>query len=157
MINYYLHQNKLGTAKEDSLFLARVQSNLNVNHDDMVNLMANKNTTVSRQDIVVVMDLLKEVVEEQLILGNSVKSNIARFGLSLGGGFTSTSDEIDSTKHRLRVKTTPNSQLVSTIQNKSTLSRVRYNPVTPVIDTIYDMTNQSYSSDLEAGSLIELR
>ncbi|WP_028972495.1 DNA-binding domain-containing protein [Spirochaeta cellobiosiphila] len=157
MINYYLHQNKLGTAKEDSLFIARVKPNLHVNHDDMIGLMANKNTTVSRQDIVVVMDLLKEVLEEQLVLGNTVSTNIGRFYVSLGGGFASTSDEYDNTKHSLRIKAKPNTQLVSTVQGKSSVSRVRYNPVTPVIDTIYDMTSQSFSSDLVAGALIELR
>ncbi|WP_028974996.1 DNA-binding domain-containing protein [Spirochaeta cellobiosiphila] len=157
MIKYYLHQNKLTTAKEESRYLARIKSHRNISQEDLLSIMAHKNTTVSRQDILVVMDLLEEVVGEQLLQGNMVDTSIARFSLSVRGGFSNPQEDLSSDKHKLHLNAQPSNKLVKLIDTEARLSRVKHSAIRPLIDRLYDMSSQEYGEEFSRGTLMEIR
>ncbi|MDC7223597.1 MAG: DNA-binding domain-containing protein, partial [Spirochaetales bacterium] len=61
-INYYLRENPLSNS-EENLFTAQVKNAITLDQEGLIDAMLGKNTTVTRQDILVVLDLFEETVK----------------------------------------------------------------------------------------------
>jgi len=98
-INYYLRENHLSTS-EESRFMACVKKKETLKQDDLIELMVGKNTTVTRQDVLVVLNLLKETITDQILSGFSIITDFFKARISIRGGFRSGSDEFDGLRHK---------------------------------------------------------
>ena len=101
-IRYSLKENKLPVPNAPA-YVAQVRGYKMVTHEQLVNLMAKANTTVSRQDIIVVLDLLESAVKEQLLNGNNVVTNLFAARVSIQGGFEARNAEYENGVHKVKV------------------------------------------------------
>jgi len=155
-INYYLRKNHLSTSDENR-YVACVQKKEPIYQEDLIKDMLRKNTTVTRQDILVVMDLLKESVMDNLLLGFPIYSDLFKAGISIRGGFSSSYDEIDPAKHQLSVNLNASSDLKKQLLKRAELDTVRYEAPSPSIREIYDYGSNENSLNFTRGSLIHIR
>jgi hypothetical protein len=75
--------------------------------DFIVNEMAAKNTTVSRQDIIVVLDLFSEMVKDLLRKGFSIRTNLFSAYVTIRGPFGSEKETFSHGKHSLNINIEP--------------------------------------------------
>ena len=70
--------------------------------------MAKRNTTVSRQDIIVVLDLYEEIIAEQLYTGNSVSTSFFNAYMGIKGWFGSDEEDFTQGKQELKMSMSMN-------------------------------------------------
>jgi hypothetical protein len=99
-MNYYLRKNPL-TAESDYPYMARVARKETLHQDGVIDRMLKKNTTVTRQDILVMLNLMKETVMEEALSGNPIITDLFRVQPGIRGGFLSSDDEYDPVRHRI--------------------------------------------------------
>lgn len=155
-INYYLRKNPLSTSDEN-LYTAMVRKKETLRQEDVINAMLGKNTTVTRQDIIVVLDLLKETVTEQILSGYPVNTDLFKAGISIRGGFLSTSDEFDDDRHRVCVNMNASPSFKRELAFLSQVERVDPRVTAPVIRQIFDFASGGFSTHFAPGGLVEIK
>jgi hypothetical protein len=155
-INYYLRKNQLSTSEENR-YMACIKNKETLYQEDLINVMLGKNTTVTRQDIIVVLDLMKESLKEQILSGYSINTELFKTNLSINGGFSSMADEFDPNLHQVCVNMNASSEFKRELAFNASVERVLPSIKAPLIEQIYDFNSKSFTSDLSAGCLIELR
>ncbi|WP_028974640.1 DNA-binding domain-containing protein [Spirochaeta cellobiosiphila] len=155
-INYYLEPNNLQN-KELKKYVARVIAKDSLSQEDILNIMASKNTTVSRQDIMVVLDLLTEVIKAELLVGNRINMDLFKASTSIGGGFPEENSEFDPDEHKVRVNLNPSKELKSYILKGASFQKCHPNQKYPKINLIYNFEANNYGPDYSPGQVIELQ
>ena len=102
IMNYSIEKKTLAATRGD-IFTGRIHHNQVLGMESLIDIMAHKNTTITRQDIIGVMDLFNEVVLDNIAKGNMISTPLFRTGFSLKGEFSSLSDKIDYRKHKMRL------------------------------------------------------
>ena len=102
IINYCIEKRNLPASKGE-VFTGRILHRQVIRQEGLIDIMAHRNTTLSRQDIIGVLDLFHEVVLDNIEKGNMVSTPLFRTGFSLKGEFSSLTDKIDYRKHKPRV------------------------------------------------------
>ena len=77
--------------------------------DQIVTLMTLKNTTISREEIELVLRQLKQVVTQQILAGYPVIMDLFKAQVTIKGGFTDGEDEFDGRRHYVNVSMSANS------------------------------------------------
>ncbi|WP_028974304.1 DNA-binding domain-containing protein [Spirochaeta cellobiosiphila] len=155
MINYYLIKSELDTNQEEP-YVAHINHNQVLDQNDLIKVMAHKNTTVTRQDILVVLDLFEEVIEDQLLLGNKISTNLFQFKLSLGGRFKNRTESYDKKKHQLRALCNLNLSFKKRISRLASLTAIQKRKSHIAIDTIMDFGSSS-GRHITPGGLCEIK
>lgn len=155
-VSYYLCENPLSTSDENA-YMARVKNALTLDQDDLIEVMLGKNTTVTRQDIVVVLDLLKESIKEQVLAGNTLLTDIFKARVSIKGGFTDYSDEFDSDRHKVCVNMNAATEFKKDLAYSAKLDRIKENNNAPMLKQVYSYATKSYTTELSAGGLITIK
>jgi hypothetical protein len=99
-IRYYLIRNPFNSSGE-SRYTARMQKNGLLYQEELIGEMLKKRTSLTRQNIIAVLDLLKETVAEQVLRGNAVHTDLFRADVSIRGDFDSFDERFDDSKHRV--------------------------------------------------------
>ena len=73
-IRYTLQKNKL-KGQDTAPYTAQVQSGRTVGQDEIIATMAKMNASVSRQETLVVLDLMKDVITDILLAGWQFQTN----------------------------------------------------------------------------------
>ena len=102
IINYCIEKRNLPASKGE-VFAGRILHRQVIRQEGLIDIMVHRNTTLSRQDIIGVLDLFQEVVLDNIEKGNMVSTPLFRTGFSLKGEFLSLTDKIDYRKHKPRV------------------------------------------------------
>jgi len=154
-INYYLRKNPLATS-ENNQFMARISKKDTLRQAEVIKHMMKRNTTVSRQDIMIVLDLMKETVTDLVKDGYPVIMDLFKVRAGIRGGFTSLKDEFDMNRHRLALNLNASSEFKKDISDNGSVEKSSYLFKKPEIGDIYDFQSRSYSTQLSAGRLIAL-
>ena len=155
-IRYSVRENRLPVPNAPA-FVAQVYGYKTVTRDQLVNLMTNANTTVSRQDILVVLDLLDNAVREQLLNGHRVMTGLFNARVSIKGGFESARTDFTPDVHRVQVSMTADRDLKRFLSRNARLEKVRLKPRLPEVDSVYDFTTDTVNGSLTRGHLAELK
>ncbi|MDC7219450.1 MAG: DNA-binding domain-containing protein [Spirochaetales bacterium] len=155
-IDYYLRENYLSTSEENR-YMANVVKKKTVEQEELINIMLGKNTTVTRQDTLVVMDLLKETVMEQILSGFPVKTDLFKANVSIRGSFVSSDDSFDSTRHKVCVNIKPADDFKADLIKNAQVEHVDPNQSQPFIRQVFDYESQELRDDLASGALIGLK
>ena len=110
-IRFSLKANCL-QGQETSPFKAQVRAYKTMNREEMIADMAEMNASVSRQEIIVVLDLMKAVIKKYLLMGFRVKTDLFNAQVTVKGGFASDEDEYDPARHAVRVRMAPGKSLL---------------------------------------------
>ena len=155
-INFYLRKNHLSTTDENK-YMAQVVTKPIVGMDELVEIMMGKNTTVTRQDMIVVLDLFKETVMEQILSGYPVKTNLFKTNVSIKGGFADTGDEYDKERHTVCANMAPIMDFRKELAFRADVEQVDPSKKAPFIRQVFDYETQEFRLEFNAGALIGLR
>ena len=141
----------------EGYFAMIVRSANAIDHDGLVALMAKKNTTVSRQDIIVVLDLFRETIIDRLAHGYNVSSNLVNAYVAIKGTFANTDESFDKHKHDLVINVSPETTLASEVEKAAQLRKVDHGPGKPVIKSFYDLKSKTTNGSATAGFVAEIK
>ena len=155
-ILYSLRENPFSRGKEDK-FIASMRTNEVLDKEDLIDAMLWKNTTLSRQDILAVMDLMRETVEEKIIEGHRVSTDFFKAGASIKGGFRTCTDRFDPKRHSIAVSLNASPQFCRDISLRAGVERINPLDRNPLIRDFYDYAGSRYGAVLSAGGLVALK
>jgi hypothetical protein len=155
-MNYYLRKNPLA-GESDFPYMARVARKETLRQDDVIDRMLKKNTTVTRQDILVVLDLMKETVREEALSGNPIITDLFKIQPGIRGGFTTSDDEFDGSRHRVILNLNASPDFKKEFLKSAELAKVGAREDKLVIEQIFDYATWAPGETFPAGGTIELR
>lgn len=154
-INYSIKENRM-RSPESPLFLACVHRSKRVTQDELVQLMVERNTMMSGEDIRAVLGLLQQVVTSQLLRGNSVSTDLFFARVSIKGTFESTESEFDRAKQRVVPCLSPSSRLAKSIV-PAQVEKIRDTKPCPVIDSLLDYKTGTQNTSVSSGFTAEVK
>ncbi|MBN2628712.1 MAG: hypothetical protein JXA95_18760 [Spirochaetales bacterium] len=85
-----------------SRYVAKVKKPGILYQEDLIDAMLYKNTTLTRQDILGVLDLMRETVREKTMSGYSVHTDLFRAGVRIKGDFYTPGDQVEARGYALK-------------------------------------------------------
>ncbi|MBN2352198.1 MAG: hypothetical protein JXD23_06465 [Spirochaetales bacterium] len=155
-IRFSLKANRL-LGRETSPFKAQVRSYKTIGREEMLADMAGMNASVSRQEIIVVLDLMKAVMQKYLLAGFRVKTDLFNAQLTVKGGFASEEDEFDPDRHTVRVRMAPAADLRKAVAHDARMEKIRDEEPEPELDRVYDFETQSKNGTVSPGHIAEVK
>ena len=157
-ITYVVRKCNLVDQENKEGYFALVLHGRNViDHDGIVREMSEKNTTVSRQDIISVLDLYRETIIRRLQQGFKVYSSLFSAHVSIRGTFASDKESFDPARHELHVKVSPDQALLKRVVKGAELRKLDTDPEVPVLKTYFDINTETTNSIATAGFAAEIR
>jgi hypothetical protein len=114
-IHYIIRDNNL--SNPSSPYFGRVIKTRTVNFDEVINRMDQSGSTVSRADILSVMETFHSVLESYLADGASVHTPHANFSSGISGVFKDKNDHFDRSRHRIIGSVNPGNRLRAFYKN----------------------------------------
>lgn len=152
MIKYALRENLL-TAEPDD-YMAQVTDAKVYSLDEVIDRMTRRGTTVTRTDIVAIMQLYGEecaaIVEE----GGCLNTPLVNTSYSITGVFAGEDDSFDKSRHTLKLNVTPGTLLKEAVKKAKT-TKVESSSTDPYITKVSDKVSAS-TSEVKAGSVMEI-
>jgi len=99
MIPYAVSENHLTSDPDDHL--ARVISVGTVDQDALVDDIIKRGTTVTRPDLLAVLDTYHKAIIDRLLEGYRITTPTANYGVTIKGCFEGPADEFDHSRHLL--------------------------------------------------------
>ena len=155
-ILYKVIENKL-VSRNTQPYLARVIRKRHLDRDALIDIMDSSNTTVSRQDIIVVFDLMEKVMEEQLLLGNTVSTNFFTVRAGIIGGFASAEDEYDYPRNEVRATIALRPSFSRNLSRNARCVKIDHTVPVPVIDKVIDYRSLAVNSSVSPGNIVEIQ
>ncbi len=118
VLHYEIIRNQLDNGTK---YIGNIISTLTYSNEAIIEEIVKRNSTVTRQEALAVIDLYEEIIRQILRKGNTVTTGIFRASLSMRGAFESKTDKIDYRKHSARVVIRPASGL-----NKKVCTGIRF-------------------------------
>jgi len=137
--------------------MASVKKKKTVEQPELIKIMQGKGTGVTRQDMVVVLDLFRETIMEQILSGYPVKTDLFKANVSIRGGFATIDDEFDRSKHTVNVNLHPVNTFKKDLADRAMVETYIPKTQAPNIRKIFDFDSQELREDFTAGSLINLK
>jgi len=158
-IQYYLTNNPFDSSSpsaKQNRYIAKVKKQGIVYQEELVEEMLKKNTSLTRQDILAVISLMKESLMEKIHRGYAVHTELFRAGTSIKGDFKSLSDKFDPEKHRLCFSMKAPLDLQKEIESQAAVQQVRQEKQQPLIRSIYRFEENRSSHRFLPGDLVEI-
>jgi hypothetical protein len=155
-IRFFLKANPL-RGRDITPYLARIRSYKTMSREEMIADMAGMNASVSRQEIIVVLDLMKAVIQKYLLSGFRVKTDLFNARLTMQGGFSSDEDEYDPGRHTVRVRMAPAADLKKAVAHAARMEKIRADKPEPKLDHVYDFETQSRDGTVSPGHVAEVK
>lgn len=104
-INFSLYKNNLSS--EANQYRAVVQASGTMDYEQIVDLVVKQNSTVTRADVLAVLDNFFTVIEDALLLGFNVNTPGINGRVSIKGGFEGQNDGFVAGRNRVEASFTP--------------------------------------------------
>ena len=155
-IRYTLRENSL-QGRDSAPYTARIQSGRTVGQDEIIATMAKMNASVSRQETLVVLDLLKDVITDILLAGNRASTDLFNVGLSLCGGFASEGDEFSADRHEVNVRLRPAAGLKKAVVTSARFARISADEPAPKVRRVYDHGSRTENTAVSPGQTAQIK
>ena len=118
-IKYVLQENNLTSDPDD--YMARVRPVGTAEMETIIERMIQQGSTVTRADIVSVLEDYYTAIENMLLEGMNVTTPLANFSLSIKGVFNGADDRFDPARHQLSASVTAGTRLRKTLRERAEL------------------------------------
>lgn len=135
-IKYSLHENHLPNGGNS--YRARVEYTSLIDLEGVLERMVLQHSTVTRADMLAVLEEFLNAVLELLLLGMRVVTPFGEFGLTIKGSFESTEDRYQASRHQIELVLKPGKRLDREFRRRARAKKVEGNVPYP---TLYGYTN----------------
>ncbi|GHT70188.1 hypothetical protein FACS189452_10880 [Bacteroidia bacterium] len=136
MLEYSLHENLLTERTDD--FAAQPHVKNSYKRDQLIELMLQRGTLVTKTDIIAVLNNLEETVDYIVRNGGTVTLPLFDTGFSIGGVFDSAMDTFDPARHKLHV-TIRKGSVLRTAEKEVKLTKINSAPPQPSVQKVLNI------------------
>ena len=152
MLKYCLRENLLTAAPDD--YMAQVTDSQVFTLEDVIDRMVKRGTTVTRTDLVAIMQLYTQecsfIVEE----GGTLNTPLINTSMSISGVFDGADDAFDKKRHTVNLNINAGTALKTAVGKVKTI-KTETASTDPYITSVLDKLNGS-SDEVKIGSVMEI-
>ncbi len=152
-INFSLYKNNLNT--EANQFRAVVQSAGTMDYEQIVDLVVKQNSTVTRADVLAVLDNFCTVIEDALLLGFNVNTPCVNGRVSVKGGFDGPNDGFTPGRNRVEASFTPGPRIRRKMQQAQVQKQESSERLPRPLDYT-DMNSGETNSQITPGGMAQV-
>ena len=154
MLKYSLVENLLTERPDD--YSAIAYSITSLDKEAIITRMLNRGTTLTRTDILAVLNNLEETVAAALLEGNNVTLPLFNTSFSISGVFESPMDSFDGNRHKLNINLTKGLKLRE-IESKVKFEKTNAASPQPQIQEVKDSVSGKVNEILTRKGVVEVR
>jgi hypothetical protein len=124
--------------------------------EDVIERIAEHDSTVSKPDILCVLEDFFNAVELLLLEGRNVNTPLVSFRTSIRGLFTGPNDTFDASRHRLLPRVASGSRLRNTIAARAEVVKQELIPCLPSPNEYVDVNSGAHDSTLTPAGMGQL-
>ena len=153
MLKYCLRENLLTPAPDD--YMAQAADVRSYTLDEIIDLMMEKGTTLTRADVAATLQVYGEVVSAIIKDGSAVNTPLMNTSMSISGVFDGANDSFDKKRHTVNLNITAGTLLRDAV-TKVKCEKTEGVSTDPYITEVTDIVTGKVNEVLTAGGIIQL-
>ena len=153
MLKYSLRENLLTPAPDD--YMAQAADVRSYTLDEIIDLMMEKGTTITRADVAATLQVYGEVVSTIIKDGSAVNTPLFNTALSISGVFNGAADSFDKKRHTVNLNLSAGT-LLREAAAKVKCEKTEGASTDPYITEVTDIVSGSVNTTLTKGGVVQL-
>ncbi|UTC95775.1 DUF4469 domain-containing protein [Treponema denticola] len=153
MLKYSLRENLLTPAPDD--YMAQVTDVRSYTLDEIIDLMMEKGTTLTRADVAATLQVYGEVVSAIIKDGSAVNTPLMNTSMSISGVFDGANDSFDKKRHTVNLNITAGTLLRDAV-TKVKCEKTEGVSTDPYITEVTDIVSGKVNEVLTKGGGVQL-
>ncbi|EMB30605.1 DUF4469 domain-containing protein [Treponema denticola] len=153
MLKYSLRENLLTPAPDD--YMAQVTDVRSYTLDEIIDLMMEKGTTLTRADVAATLQVYGEVVSAIIKDGSAVNTPLMNTSMSISGVFDGANDSFDKKRHTVNLNITAGTLLRDAV-TKIKCEKTEGVSTDPYITEVTDIVSGKVNEVLTKGGVVQL-
>lgn len=153
MLKYSLRENLLTPAPDD--YLAQAQDVRSYTLDEIIDLMMDKGTTLTRADVAATLQVYGEVCSSLIKDGAALNTPLMNTSMSISGVFDGANDSFDKKRHTVNLNITAGI-LLRDVLPKIKCEKTEGTSTDPYITEVTDIVTGTVNTTLTKGGVVQL-
>ena len=153
MLKYCLRENLLTPAPDD--YMAQAADVRSYTLDEIIDLMMEKGSTLTRADVAATLQVYGEVVSAIIKDGSAVNTPLMNTSMSISGVFDGANDTFDKKRHTVNLNITAGTLLRDAV-TKVKCEKTEGVSTDPYITEITDIVTGTVNTTLTKGGVVQL-
>ncbi|MGI5063059.1 DUF4469 domain-containing protein [Treponema denticola] len=153
MLKYSLRENLLTPAPDD--YMAQVADVRSYTLDEIIDLMMDKGTTLTRADVAATLQVYGEVCSSLIKDGAALNTPLMNTALSISGVFNGANDSFDKKRHTVNLNITAGI-LLRDVLPKIKCEKTEGVSTDPYITEVTDIVTGTVNTTLTKGGVVQL-
>ena len=153
MLKYCLRENLLTPAPDD--YMAQAADVRSYTLDEIIDLMMEKGTTLTRADVAATLQVYGEVVSAIIKDGSAVNTPLMNTSMSISGVFDGANDSFDKKRHTVNLNITAGTLLRDAVI-KVKCEKTEGVSTDPYITEVTDIVTGTVNTTLTKGGVVQL-
>ena len=153
MLKYCLRENLLTPAPDD--YMAQAADVRSYTLDEIIDLMMEKGTTLTRADVAATLQVYGEVVSAIIKDGSAVNTPLMNTSMSISGVFDGANDSFDKKRHTVNLNITAGT-LLRDVLPKIKCEKTEGTSTDPYITEVTDVVSGKVNEVLTKGGVVQL-
>ena len=153
MLKYSLRENLLTPAPDD--YMAQAADVRSYTLDEIIDLMMEKGTTLTRADVAATLQVYGEVVSAIIKDGSAVNTPLMNTSMSISGVFDGANDSFDKKRHTVNLNITAGT-LLRDAASKVKCEKTEGASTDPYITEVTDIVTGRVNTTLTKGGVVQL-
>ena len=153
MLKYCLRENLLTPAPDD--YMAQVTDVRSYTLDEIIDLMMDKGTTLTRADVAATLQVYGEVCSSLIKDGAALNTPLMNTSMSISGVFDGANDSFDKKRHTVNLNLTAGTLLRDAV-TKVKCEKTEGASTDPYITEVTDIVTGTANTTLTKGGVVQL-
>ena len=153
MLKYSLRENLLTPAPDD--YMAQAQDVRSYTLDEIIDLMMDKGTTITRADVAATLQVYGEVCASLIKDGSALNTPLFNTALTIAGVFNGANDAFDKKRHMVNLNMTAGTLLRDAV-TKVKCEKTEAAGTDPYITEVTDIVTGTVNTTLTKGGVVQL-
>ena len=153
MLKYSLRENLLTPAPDD--YMAQAADVRSYTLDEIIDLMMEKGSTLTRADVAATLQVYGEVVSAIVKDGSAVNTPLMNTSLSISGVFDGANDSFDKKRHTVNLNLSAGT-LLRDVLPKIKCEKTEGASTDPYITEVTDIVSGTVNTTLTKGGIVQL-
>ena len=153
MLKYSLRENLLTPAPDD--YMAQAQDVRSYTLDEIIDLMMDKGTTITRADVAATLQVYGEVCASLIKDGSALNTPLFNTALTIAGVFNGANDSFDKKRHTVNLNMTAGTLLRDAV-TKVKCEKTEAAGTDPYITEVTDIVSGKTNEVLTKGGIVQI-